>query len=180
VPEALAITFERYYWEYAWGEATNPAHPGYVPASAGYQLALGVNSKAARTQDQLHIHLATVRSDIVQNHLDNQAHIATTPAAWKDAIVPVPGRNPNTGVAQTNNYRALRVNTLSGKELFKLLYENVVTAKSEDMVQQAMVVTRSTKAGGGYFVLNTCEQNNDLKSGGYFGTNTCDCLLVYT
>jgi CDP-diacylglycerol pyrophosphatase len=167
------------YWNDAWKEATRKGGKGEVYPGSRYQLALGVNSAVpgVRTQDQLHIHMATITTSTVHRDLDGQTNIATDPAKWKDSIFPVTGMAKG---ANTRNYRVLHlknVHELESNNLFNLLYDNVVTkVTGENMSMQTMIVTKS--GHGGFYVLSSCKSDS-LHAKNNYGTDTCDYLLAY-
>jgi CDP-diacylglycerol pyrophosphatase len=138
------------YWELAWRKAQV-----YLPHRTS--IGLGINSQAARTQNQLHIHLAAIRNQVKVELGKHDHDITQKPEEWKNSVVTVLGRN----------YRVLRVADL-GSNLFALLREHVAT---NDMRDQTLIVTARQPTG--FYVLNS---QASLRN----GTSTCDTLLVYS
>jgi CDP-diacylglycerol pyrophosphatase len=143
------------YWKWAYAEAVK---------KSGHATALGINSVAARHENQLHIHLSQLNSTAVKNLATAQqaGHIATTPPGWA-AI---------TRVDLLNNgkeYRVLHVPDLE-TNLFGLLRSHI--AKSDKaMATQMLVVTPAPT--GGFHVINS---QHDMAH----GTGECDALLHYS
>jgi CDP-diacylglycerol pyrophosphatase len=137
------------------------------------QLALGVN--AARTaakpsrrvcdQDQLHIHLAGIRKNVV----DQLKPITGGVQQWKSMIVDV------TVGGKKYAYRGFRAPSFN-ENFFKLLHDGVVKPADEDMTTQMIIVTKSD--GNDWYVLNSNSALRGPNNTG--GTSTCDRLLVYT
>ncbi|MEU6577144.1 CDP-diacylglycerol diphosphatase [Streptomyces sp. NPDC046805] len=130
-------------------------HPGAV--------GLGINSKHARRQDQLHIHMshyATQALHDLDTH-DKQQKIPTDLTKWKDAVLPVTGFK-----SETRNYRVMKSPNLTGN-LFSFLRRYVVGDDNRMQYQTMIVLPRSTN---GFYVLNS---ESDLHS----GTDTCNHLL---
>jgi CDP-diacylglycerol pyrophosphatase len=157
------------YWLHAWGQA-QPGGAGPVKYPAG--IGLGINSAQARQQDQLHIHMAGILSD-VQGQLGAAKNITADPKKWADSIVSVKGIEG--GKTNHRYYRALHAATLD-HNLFALLRDNVPAAK-KDMSTQTIIVTK--RSAGGFYVLNS-DPGLTGPVHGQGGTGTCDYLLVYT
>ncbi|MFF0000528.1 CDP-diacylglycerol diphosphatase [Streptomyces avermitilis] len=147
------------YWNAAWGYVRSPYGS---PTTTG----LGINSKDKRTQDQLHIHIATFQSD-AKTYLDARlpSEIATTPGDWAKKLLTVPSDSKPGQV-----YRVLHVKDLATDNLFNLLQSNVVP--SDQMGNQTMIVIPAKS--GGFYVLNS---DISLSQGAAFGTGTCNHLL---
>jgi CDP-diacylglycerol pyrophosphatase len=156
------------YWLHAWEQA-QPGGAGPVKYKAG--IGLGINSAQARQQDQLHIHMAGILSD-VQGQLGAAKNITADPKKWADSIVSVKGFEG--GKANHRYYRVLHAATLD-HNLFALLRDNVPAAK-KDMSKQTIIVTK--RAAGGFYVLNS-DPGLTGPVHGQGGTGTCDYLLVF-
>jgi CDP-diacylglycerol pyrophosphatase len=91
-------------------------------------LSLAVNSKLARTQNQLHIHIDCIRPDVQATLMKLRASIGDT---WAPLAEPVGGYG----------YTAMRVmsTTLAGHDPFKLLARGVPGAR-DDMQLRTLVV----------------------------------------
>jgi CDP-diacylglycerol pyrophosphatase len=79
-----AAEYYAHYWRDAWRQA-QPGQAGAVTGTVG----LGINSKNDRQQNQLHIHMARILSE-VQGQLDSQG-ITSDPKRWPNSIVTVDG-----------------------------------------------------------------------------------------
>jgi CDP-diacylglycerol pyrophosphatase len=150
-------------WAPAWQEAT-------TRFKSGVDIALGINSKPGRKQDQLHIHLAVLQQQ-ARRDLDKLKGIPTDLSKWNTSLFTVMG----------NVYRIARVNDLN-TNVFKLLKDNV---SQNDMFEQSIVVVAAT-GGKGFYILNTQGQpklpnepqhNPQLKLNGEWGTEAIDQLL---
>ena len=133
------------YWQDAWMQATKTGGAAEVKYN---NIGLGINSKDARSQDQLHIHMAGILSGVKDQlaKVDNQ--ITTNLEKWKDQIVQVKGRDQSSGNPETRSYRAVHVPDLQ-QNLFRLLRDNVVKPESEKMGDQTIVVT--PRLNGGFY-----------------------------
>ncbi|THA86443.1 CDP-diacylglycerol phosphatidylhydrolase [Streptomyces sp. A0592] len=159
------------YWHEAW-ETGRPG--GDVPVRFR-DIGLGINSRAARRFQQLHIHMAGVQGSTQRRLQDLEAagRVALQPSQWGDAqyqalVTGKPGSGDRT-------YRILRLDTLT-QNLFELLDVNVVRRFGLDMAGQTLIVVpKRTAAGytGTFYALNS---DSSLHS----GTDTCDHLLIYT
>jgi CDP-diacylglycerol pyrophosphatase len=172
----------QHYYPLLWKDAWVQAQKGGAGEVKGGAVGLGINSKPDRRLEQLHIHMARVRS-MVPGQLDKQrTAIASHPSAWDASIVEVTGVVKVKGKPQpdTRYYRALLVpkTVLSTQNLFALLRDNVSAARA-DMGKQMMLVTRSALHND-FYVLNSdpqCRPPNPKPGQG--GTGACDPLLVY-
>jgi CDP-diacylglycerol pyrophosphatase len=98
-------------------------------------LSLSVNSSAARSQDQLHVHVDCVRADVRQALIGNAADIGTS---WQPFPVALAGQQ----------YRAMAVwdPELDAVNPFRLLAESL--SAGADMGMQTLVVVGATAADG--------------------------------
>jgi CDP-diacylglycerol pyrophosphatase len=135
-PQLLSPTAPN-YWQAAW-EAR-----AILAQRLGHQVAreavgLAVNSVLARTQDQLHIHVDCLRSDVAAELRVRGDAIG---AHWSDLPIPLAGQR----------YRAMRVMgyELGSRDPFKLLAADPIA--HADMGEQTLVVagyrTRHGKPG---------------------------------
>jgi CDP-diacylglycerol pyrophosphatase len=99
-PEVIEEPFAN-FWQYGWEVAKEC--PGQAPA----HTALAINSECARTEDQLHIHISCVRSEVRQclAEKDQRGEISSQPA-HPTAIALGPGCRP---------FEVIKVNSLKGK-----------------------------------------------------------------
>jgi CDP-diacylglycerol pyrophosphatase len=156
------------YWKDAWSQATG-AGPGkvtYIVMGVNY-VGLGVNSIRARTQAQLHVHMAGFRPGAFAEINAQDAKITRTPGSWPGSVIEADGFL----------YRALYLPDLS-QNPFVLLYSNVAHPLGVDMGEQTLLVTNKER-GGGFYVLNSQGTLTDPRYPGKGGTDTCDRLLVY-
>ncbi|MBV8455728.1 MAG: CDP-diacylglycerol diphosphatase, partial [Acetobacteraceae bacterium] len=152
------------YWEDAW-EATRD-----VEALAGERLpredlSLAINSPYARTQNQLHIHIDCIRTDVAEALRTHADEIGDTWAPFAPKI----GRTP---------YRAIRVPTLQqpGANPFQLL------ARSQpDMSRETLAVVGATLPGGvpGFYLLETRADPAVPFSGGAEELQDHDCKIAH-
>lgn len=139
-PQVLAPGAKN-YWQDAW-----QAHPlferraGPVPRQ---DLALAINSKYARSQNQLHIHIDCVRPDVRQALDANARRIGPT---WSTLDVDLAGRR----------YHARRVEgaDLSANDPFRLLAQD--PEARADMGRETLVVVGTNFQGGkpGFILLS--------------------------
>lgn len=69
------------YWRYAWGQARR-----YFRGRKPWQIGLPINSKAGRSQDQLHIHMACMKKSV--SDALHHAHISNTGRKCRSAVTP--------------------------------------------------------------------------------------------
>jgi len=151
------------YWNGAWGYVQR-----YMTAAS---TGLGINSAYARTQDQLHIHMAAFQAEAKQYLDKNFGQIATKPGDWANKILSVPGRDEH-GTLQVRSYRALFVRDLTTDNLFYLV-RNFLVPPEQMGNQTVIVIPTSAPSPPGFYVLNSetaLDKNN--------GTSTCDFLLA--
>lgn len=135
-----------FYWNDAWSEAQVSGAAQVMYADIG----LGVNSKPARTQDQLHIHMAGILSG-VQGQLNSHekaGRITSDPKKWQQQIVPVEGFDHQKRQTATRYYRALIFTSKAdlNQNMFEFLGRHVPAAHA-DKAAQTVIVTRGTRAG---------------------------------
>jgi CDP-diacylglycerol pyrophosphatase len=123
------------FWQHGWAQSAT--YPGRPPADT----ALAINSRHARSQNQLHIHISCVRSDV------KSALLATPIPFYPDKPVALP-LAPHQHV-----YEVVKVTGLAGPLSPFLLARDNPGAKA-DMGDQSIAVVGSAKADE-YFVLST-------------------------
>jgi CDP-diacylglycerol pyrophosphatase len=127
------------YWQAAWeqrGRLTRDGQP--VPRDA---VAMAVNSVYGRSQGQLHIHIACVRTDV---HRALLADAQRFDEQWSDWPGPVNRRY---------RVRLVKGETLAAVDPFRLLAED--EAAAADMSRQTLIVVGAHLADGpGFFLLS--------------------------
>jgi CDP-diacylglycerol pyrophosphatase len=120
---------------------------GFVERAVGHHLpddvlGLAVNSKLARTQNQLHIHIDCIRPDVHDTLIKLRAGIGET---WAPLAEPVGGYG----------YWAMRVmgSALGSRNPFKLLAEGVPGARDEMQLRTLAVVGMRFEADTPGFVV---------------------------
>jgi CDP-diacylglycerol pyrophosphatase len=138
-PELLAPDAPNYFAD-AWRART------FVDDRAGRTiprewLSLAINSQLARSQNQLHIHIDCVRSDV---HDALREHGGDVGATWAPFPVPLAG----------HRYHAIAISDLDAVNPFRLLADRVAEARS-DMGDRTLVVVGTVGAKGqpGFVVL---------------------------
>ena len=133
------------YFAHAWGAR------GYIERAAGRALprsaiSLAINSAKARSQNQLHIHMDCIRTDV---HQVLERDLASIGDSWAPLSEPLVGGH---------HYRAMRVvaDTLEGTNPFILLADGVPGARA-DMGTENLVVVGAEFAAGqpGFIILNS-------------------------
>lgn len=134
------------FWAYGWQQAQI-----YVKKPAA-EIALAINSRPGRTQDQLHIHLACVRPEVAQSLARNAARIGSSPAtALQLALGP-----------DHHIYRVIKVPGLTAADSPYNLVAGMPGAAA-DMADQSIAVVGSTTLGL-YYVLDTVAEGADSGS----------------
>jgi CDP-diacylglycerol pyrophosphatase len=136
------------------------AHVDQLPSGGG-DWALSINSRGARGENQLHIHMSKLFGD-VRNALNNESSkAASDPSKWYDSQITV----------KDFKYRAWNAPSLDGN-LFALLFDNVVKKSGwhTGMEDETLLVTRNLK-GSGYLVMSSDT------TGLMFGTSNSDWAL---
>jgi CDP-diacylglycerol pyrophosphatase len=164
-PELLAPDAANYFAD-AWNAR------GFVEKALGRALpidvlSLAVNSKLARTQNQLHIHIDCIRSDVRATLTKLRATIGY---AWTPLAEPVGGYG----------YWAMRVMgpSLAGHDPFKLLAHGVAGA-SDDMQLRTLVVVgmRFENEAPGFVILQDRADLLHLDFGAGARLQDHDCAL---
>lgn len=166
------------YWIAAWRQA-QPGGAGPVAAPIG----LGINSAKQRSQDQLHIHMATLLAGVRPQlqELEKHGEITNDPAKWDQSVVQVKGLEEHPAghpVSDPRAYRALRVPNLK-RNLFALLNQYVPAARQDMSIQMMAVTARmdpQTKMQDGFYVLNS-DPNLKGPTHGVGGISACDQLF---
>lgn len=138
------------YWDYAWDFRTSLAKYAGRPVEWS-DLGLAVNSIAGRSQNQLHIHIACVRTAVRDALKEHQADIGKT---WSKLGFPFNG----------HRYMAMRIegDKMGSLDPFKLLAQGLPSARSA-MGKQTLAVIGASFEGGrhGFFIL--ADQANPKK-----------------
>jgi len=130
------------YWDAAWQARkflTERLHTT-LPRDA---IGLAINSAAARTQDQLHIHIDCVREDVTKTLNEHQAEIGPS---WATVSIP-PGRSYLV--------RRLEHDTLAHRDPFELVAAQGPDAR-DNMGMQTIAVIGAVFENGtpGFYVLS--------------------------
>ncbi|HVJ54014.1 MAG TPA: CDP-diacylglycerol diphosphatase [Aliidongia sp.] len=126
------------YFALAWGFTSKVEAAAHDAVPRDY-LSLAINSESGRSQNQLHIHLDCLRTDVHDSLVANKSQIGPS---WAPLPVPLAG----------HSYSALRV---SGTELGKTNPFDLVAATTKDMASQTLVVVGASFADGpGFIILN--------------------------
>jgi CDP-diacylglycerol pyrophosphatase len=165
-PELLAPASPN-YWQAAWA-----ARPLFEKLAGGpvprEDVGLAINSKYARSQNQLHIHIDCVKPDVLRTVQANAARIG---ARWSNLNVDLAG----------HRYRAMRIKgaDLGSRNPFKLLADGDAQAR-EDMGREALVVIAVSLPGGkpGFILLSdrADTSKNDRASGESLLDHACEVL----
>ncbi|MEH2405632.1 CDP-diacylglycerol diphosphatase [Nostoc sp.] len=142
----------RNYWQYAWKKATDKDYIRSKAPQVKYpeQIGLAINSKQARHQDQLHIHMSCIKKVVSEELEKGEKTREITDRFQSQKYVNLEG----------NNYsiRLLKNDSLSDyNNPFLLVKEFVGQTKMEE--QSIAVVGRKQ---GGFYILNT---QSDTQSG---------------
>jgi CDP-diacylglycerol pyrophosphatase len=165
-PDLLAPDAPNYF-AYAWDQR------GYVERAAGRGLprsaiSLAINSARARSQNQLHIHMDCIRTDVHQVLRSDLARIGDS---WAPLSEPLVGGH---------HYRAMRVlaDTLEGTNPFVLLADGVPGARA-DMGKENLVVVGAEFAAGqpGFVILNSQVDPSTGDAGGGEELQDHDCVI---
>lgn len=167
----ISTTSAPNYWQDAWTWAhTSPTR---VDAPVG----LGINSAdpGARQFDQLHIHMAEVRSLPRSDLIAQDGAAATTFNGWSSSRVSVRGFSAIQMQYIPHVYRVVQRPTFSTTNLFAQLRDMV--GQSDMRHQTLIVVPRPSGLGGGYYIVNSQSSLRDSMRPNLVGSNTCDPLL---
>jgi CDP-diacylglycerol pyrophosphatase len=139
-PELLAPDAPNYFAA-AWRART------FVDERAGWMvprdwISLAINSEAARTQDQLHIHVDCVRRDV---RAALARHAATLGPAWAPFPEPL--------VGDRYSVRTVDGDDLDGVDPFRLLADGIPGARADMGAQTLVVVGAYAPDGRPRFVL---------------------------
>ncbi len=130
------------YWAAAW-EARTFVSERLHTALPRDAIGLAINSAAARTQDQLHIHIDCVREDVTKTLNEHQAEIGTS---WATFSIP-PGRSYLV--------RRLECETLANRDPFELVAAQGPDAR-DNMGMQTIAVIGAIFGNGtpGFYILS--------------------------
>lgn len=137
---ALVAANARPYWLYAWQQARHHFH-GRSP----WQVGLAINSKAGRSQDQLHIHITCMKKAV-----SDALHRAKISSAWSNVWL------------GGHTYAVRHVTRLTGSQNpFRLVYRKIGSRRFQ-MQYQTIVVTG---ARTGFYVLSDYAHRGDRGHG---------------
>lgn len=134
----------------------------YLLPNGGEDWALTINSRMARGENQLHIHMSKLFGD-VRNELNGQAaKAATDPGKWYDSQISV----------KDFKYRAWNAPSLD-YNFFAMLFDNVIkkSGPHTGMEDETLLITRNLKSTG-FLVLSS-----DKSSGLLWGADNSDWAL---
>ncbi|MFN6537868.1 MAG: CDP-diacylglycerol diphosphatase [Nostoc sp. EkiNYC01] len=130
------------YWQYAWEEARK-----YIPSKKSQvqyrnQYGLAINSKQARNQDQLHIHMSCIKQSVTMQLETN------------DNKIPIGNFNNFILTLENNQYNIMHLDNDSlanNNNPFYLVNQSL--GSSQKMADQSIAVVG--RRGGGYYILKT-------------------------
>lgn len=149
--------------------------PTVVTPPSGSVVGYGINSAdpGARQFQQLHIHMAAVRRESLNDLVTHDSDATRTVGNWSRTNVSVRGYSATQMMIIPHVYRVLIRRDFSNVNLFALL-RNMV-GQTEMGHQTLIVVPRPQNLGGGYYIVNS---QASLMYGNLVGSNTCDPLLL--
>ena len=123
--------------------------PGQAPA----HTALAINSRCARTEDQLHIHISCIRSEVQRclEEKDKSGEISSQPAHPSQIIL-----GPNC-----NPYDVVKIGSLAGKSSPFNVIQHFPGINDKNMDEQSIAVVGSD-ATDKYYLLNTYHHGPDI------------------
>ena len=137
---AIVASNARPYWLYASEQVTR-----HFKGRAPWQVGLAINSKAGRSQDQLHIHMTCIKKTV-----SDALHHAKISSAWSDVSL------------GGHTYHVRHVTSLTGgNDPFRLVYHQV-HANPSQMQYQTIIVTG---AQTGFYVLNDYKHRSNRGHG---------------
>ncbi|WP_193197929.1 CDP-diacylglycerol diphosphatase [Nostoc sp. MG11] len=137
-----------YYWQYAW-EAAKTYIPQVKPKIKNPdQYGLAINSKQARGQDQLHIHISCINKKVSKKLEQNDNNIPS--GSFKNFILTLDNNKYNIMKLTNNSLEA-------SNNPFYLVKKSLHS--SQNMADQSIAVAKRSK--GGFYIMNT------ESSGGY-------------
>ncbi len=141
---SLLAPFPRAYFQDAW-DARNDVIAMANHKLDSSQLSLAINSKYGRTQNQLHIHIDCIASDV---RAALQAHAATITEQWS--------RFPEQLAGHSYRVRSIHVLNRPGADPFRLVANELPEARA-DMASESIFVTGATLPdhGQGFYILET-------------------------
>ncbi len=125
------------FWEYGWERSRQ------YPGVAAWRTGMAINSARSRSQNQLHIHISCVRSDVSKILAENDKEIGTYPT--EVTMLQMPPHN--------NTYRVLKVSRLSG-DRSPFIVIQAIPSVAMHMAEQSIAVVGSHKRDE-YYVLET-------------------------
>jgi CDP-diacylglycerol pyrophosphatase len=137
------------YWHVAWTLAPSLLDPNGQHRSE--QIGLVINSANIRDDDQLHVHLACLRADVVKELTTQGQQAGTITDHWKNTAVALPPRSPGPDYWK---YDALYVPDLSGHNPFSELFANAaIIGPPLRMADQTVMVTAALGRPSGFYIL---------------------------
>jgi CDP-diacylglycerol pyrophosphatase len=145
-PEVLEEPFVN-FWEYGWDVAREC--PGQAPA----HTALAINSACARTEDQLHIHISCVRSEVQQclAEKDQRGEISSQPAHPTEVALG-PG---------CKTFEVVKVNGLGGRNSPFHVIRRFPGVNDQNMKEHSIAVVGS-ETPDRYYLLDTYHHGDNL------------------
>ena len=134
-------------WEHGWEVSKQ------CPGQPAVHTGLAINSKCARTEEQLHIHISCVRSEVQQclEDKDKKGEISSAPTRPSKFDVG-PG---------CNTYQVVKVGSLTGNESPFKVVQHFPGVSDRNMGEQSIAVVGSATPHK-YFVLNTYHHGDNL------------------
>lgn len=137
------------YWSLAWQEAV------YYEKHPRWNVALAINSKRSRSQDQLHIHIACLQKNVGIALYRDRNRIGSTWSVLK---------------LQPQSYSVMRETSLTGSgDPFRLVYRRV-GGRADSMALETIVVVgaqwrQNGRTVDGFYVLNDYAHGHDTARG---------------
>jgi len=139
---ALAADDAPNYFEMAWNARSVLARDGRPPV-AREDVALAVNSRVSRTQDQLHIHIGCLSNDVKQTIAAVAPELS--PGRWRHLSQRIKGR--------LFWARTIGQGSLAGVNPFRLVAERFPDAAGDQGAVTIVVAAAQSPVGGDDFVL---------------------------
>jgi CDP-diacylglycerol pyrophosphatase len=136
---AIRGTHAPNYWEAAW-TARRFVEQRLSKTLSSDEIALAINSRWARSQNQLHIHVDCVRPDVHDTLRAVQAQVG---AAWSHVVV----------AGQDYEIRSLSADDLHNRNLFDLVADHLPPGQTLDQETIVLVGTASRNGENGFDLL---------------------------
>jgi CDP-diacylglycerol pyrophosphatase len=127
------------YWEAAWS-ARRFVEQRASGALTNDEITLAINSRWARSQNQLHIHVDCIRPDVHQALLHLNAAVGTE---WTRVIV----------LEQQYEIRRLNTNDLHNQNIFDLVANHLPSGETMDRETIVLVGANTSDKGSGFYML---------------------------